>query len=204
MERLILSEDEIVKICSRLGREIDAKLSDDPDRGIPIFLGVMNGALPFLYELVRHVQTPILIDTIKASSYDGTSTTGKVTVSKEPDHDLEGKTVVLVEDIVDTGITMHYLKEFIEKTYHPRKLYVCILVKRMRKDIKYNELADFTGITTAEQNYIVGFGFDYYGLYRNVPYVFVPSAADMKEWGELLEEDKALSERFKKNHPHEK
>ncbi len=200
MEKLILSEDEIVRVCDRLGKEIDETLQAN-DNGIPILLGVMNGALPFMYELIKHVNTPCQLDTIKVSSYDGTATTGEVKVQKGPDHSLEGKDVVIIEDIIDTGITMHFLKDFIQRTYHPKNLYVCILIKRDSKDCKYNELADFTGLTTDEQRYIVGFGFDYYGLFRNRPYVFVPSIKDIKEWGAIIEEDKALSKKWKEEHP---
>lgn len=189
MEKLILSEDEVVRICSRLGKEID-KAIEDECKGIPIVVGVMNGALPFMYELVKHITKPIQLDTIKVSSYNGTETTGTVTVEKGPDHSLEGKDVILVEDIIDTGVTMHFLKEYIKKTYKPRSLKVCILVKRNNLKMQYDEQADFTGLTTDEQRYIVGFGFDYYGLFRNVPYVFVPSIKDIKAWETIINEDK--------------
>lgn len=189
MEKLILSEDEVVRICSRLGKEID-KAIENEGKGIPIVVGVMNGALPFMYELVKHITKPIQLDTIKVSSYNGTETTGTVTVEKGPDHSLEGKDVILVEDIIDTGVTMHFLKEYIKKTYKPRSLKVCILVKRNNLKMQYDEQADFTGLTTDEQRYIVGFGFDYYGLFRNVPYVFVPSIKDIKAWETIINEDK--------------
>ena len=87
MEKLILSEDEIVRVCSRLAKEIDSKL-DETKNGVPVLVGIMNGALPFLYELVKHIKHPIEIDTIKASSYSGTETTGKVNITKEPDINL--------------------------------------------------------------------------------------------------------------------
>ena len=185
MEKLILSEDEIVRICHRLGKEIDQKIAENHN-DVPIIVGIMNGALPFMYELVKHITSPIQLDTIKVSSYDGTASTGEVKVEKGPDHDLKGKDVYLVEDIIDTGVTMHFLKEYIKKKYKPRNLYVCILIKRNNLKMQYDELADFTGLTTDEQRYIVGFGFDYYGLFRNVPYVFVPSIKDIKAWESLL------------------
>lgn len=191
MEKLILSEDEIVRVCSRLAKEIDAKL-DENKNGVPVLVGVMNGALPFLYELVKHVKHPIEIDTIKASSYSGTETTGKVNITKEPDINLEGRDVILVEDIIDTGITMHYLREYVKEKYQPKNLYICILVKRETENAQYDELADFTGLSTDEQRYIVGFGFDYYGLWRNEPYVFVPSQKDIEEWDKIIEDDKKL------------
>ncbi|MFA6624398.1 MAG: phosphoribosyltransferase family protein [Bacilli bacterium] len=189
MDKLILSEDEIGRICDRLGKEIDQKIKED-DNGIPVMVGVMNGALPFMYELVRHIDSPCQLDTIKVSSYEGTGSTGEVKVSKEPDHDLTGRDVFLIEDIIDTGITMHFLKDFVAKKYKPKNLYICILIKRNNLQMKYDELADFTGLTTDEQRYIVGFGFDYYGLFRNKPYVFVPSIKDIKDWNSLLEDDK--------------
>ena len=191
MEKLILSEDEIVRVCSRLAKEIDAKL-DENKNGVPVLVGVMNGALPFLYELVKHIKHPIEIDTIKASSYSGTETTGKVNVTKEPDINLEGRDVILVEDIIDTGITMHYLREYVKEKYKPKNLYICILVKREAEHAQYDELADFTGLSTNEQRYIVGFGFDYYGLWRNEPYVFVPSSKDIEDWDKIIEDDKKI------------
>ncbi|MDD7180797.1 MAG: phosphoribosyltransferase family protein [Candidatus Enterosoma sp.] len=191
MEKLILSEDEIVRVCSRLAKEIDSKL-DETKNGVPVLVGIMNGALPFLYELVKHIKHPIEIDTIKASSYSGTETTGKVNITKEPDINLEGRDVILVEDIIDTGITMHYLREYVKEKYKPKNLYICILVKRETEKAQYDELADFTGLSTDEQRYIVGFGFDYYGLWRNEPYVFVPSKKDIEEWDKIIEDDKKL------------
>lgn len=191
MEKLILSEDEIVRVCSRLAKEIDSKL-DETKNGVPVLVGIMNGALPFLYELVKHIKHPIEIDTIKASSYSGTETTGKVNITKEPDINLEGRDVILVEDIIDTGTTMHYLREYVKEKYKPKNLYICILVKRETEKAQYDELADFTGLSTDEQRYIVGFGFDYYGLWRNEPYVFVPSKKDIEEWDKIIEDDKKL------------
>ena len=191
MEKLILSEDEIVRVCSRLAKEIDSKL-DETKNGVPVLVGIMNGALPFLYELVKHIKHPIEIDTIKASSYSGTETTGKVNITKEPDINLEGRDVILVEDIIDTGITMHYLREYVKEKYKPKNLYICILVKRETEKAQYDELAYFTGLSTDEQRYIVGFGFDYYGLWRNEPYVFVPSKKDIEEWDKIIEDDKKL------------
>ena len=192
MEKLILSEDEIVRVCSRLAKEIDSKL-DETKNGVPVLVGIMNGALPFLYELVKHIKHPIEIDTIKASSYSGTETTGKVNITKEPDINLEGRDVILVEDIIDTGITMHYLREYVKEKYKPKNLYICILVKIETEKAQYDELGDFTGLSTDEQRYIVGCGFDYYGLWRNEPYVFVPSKKDIEEWDKIIEDDKKIN-----------
>ena len=87
---------------------------------------------------------------------------------------------------------MHYLREYVKEKYKPKNLYICILVKRETEKAQYDELADFTGLSTDEQRYIVGFGFDYYGLWRNEPYVFVPSKKDIEEWDKIIEDDKKL------------
>lgn len=189
MEKLILSIDEIGRICNRLAHEIEKK-AREKDNGIPVLLCVMNGALPFFHELVKHISIPVILDTIKVASYDGTKSSGEVTVLKEPDVDLKGRDVYVVEDIIDSGLTMHFLKEHILKNYKPKNLYVSLLIKRENPHEVYAEEADFIGLRTSEQRFIVGFGFDYYGLLRNVPYVFVPSVKEMREWDQLLEDDK--------------
>ena len=186
MKKIVLSENEIANHCKRLGREIDLYLHKNEKNGVPIILGVMNGALPFMYELVKRIETPCIVDTIQVSSYEGTSSSGKVKVIKEPDNSLEGKTVIIVEDIIDTGLTMHFLKEFIKEKYKPKDLLVCVLVKRKLEDAKFDISADFTGLCTSDKDFLVGFGFDYFGLCRNTPYVFIPTIKQVKEWNELL------------------
>ena len=115
MEKIILSEEDIKKCCIKLGKDIDKYLKKVDDVGIPVFLGVMNGGLPFMFELIKRVETPCLVDTVQVSSYEGTSSTGKVNVTKEPDNPLKDKVVILVEDIIDTGLTMHFLKQHIKE-----------------------------------------------------------------------------------------
>ncbi|MCF0112522.1 MAG: hypothetical protein HUJ60_00920 [Bacilli bacterium] len=188
MEKMILNEQEALDVCARLGRDIDAQIDKDGTI-IPIFLGVMNGALPFLYELVKHVKHLLQIDFIKVSSYSGTQTTGKLTIQKEPDRNLEGKDVYLIEDIIDTGITMHHLIQYIKDVYKPRHLYVVVLAKRVIKDALYDVQADFTGIYIDDPRYVLGFGFDYYGLGRSLPYVFIPSEEEKREWEAMLKAD---------------
>ena len=191
MEKLILSEDEIVRVCNRLANEIDRQIEKN-DNGVPVILGIMNGAMPFMFELVKHIQHPVILDTLKASSYEGISSSGDVHITKEPDNDLTGRDVCLIEDIIDTGTTMHFLKQYISEKYHPKNLYVVVLIKRHNHQLSFDEKADFTGLETEEQRYIVGYGFDYYSLYRNVPYIFVPSEKDIQEWTNILQEDEAL------------
>lgn len=188
MRETILSEEDIRLTCNRLAKEIEDKLKDCGD--IPIFIGIMNGALPFFFELIKHIKMPIFTDTLQTSSYDGTSSSGKVIIKKKPDFNLEGKTIVLVEDIIDTGLTMHELKKYILENYKPKKIYICTLIKRYGRDAIYDEQADFTGVTLTEKRYLVGFGLDYYELLRNEPYVYVPSKEDMDKWDSIIDKEK--------------
>ena len=169
MEKLILSEDEIVRVCERLGKEIDAKL-DESNNGVPVFVGVMNGALPFFYELVKHIRHKIQLDTIKVSSYDGTGSTGKVTVQKQPDHNLEGRDVVLVEDIIDTGRTLVSVKKMFKNKGATDVKVVSLLDKPSRRTFDIN--ADYVGFSVPDE-FVVGYGLDYNQKYRNLPYIGV-------------------------------
>lgn len=188
MEKLILSEIEVEELCKRVAAQMDKQMDEDGSN-LPVLLGIMNGALPFMYQLVKNVKHPNEIDTMQVSSYNGTASTGELIIKKKPDRVLEGKDVYIIEDIIDTGLTMHLLRKYIMETYKPRHLYVVIMVKRAVDKPHYQEVADFTGVVLEEQRYIVGYGFDYYGIGRCLPYVFVPSEDDFKKWDEILLKD---------------
>ena len=188
MEKLILSEVEVEAICERLANEMDKQMDKD-ESNLPVLLGIMNGALPFMYQLVKSIKHPNEIDTMQVSSYNGTVSTGELIVKKKPERNLEGKDVYIIEDIIDTGLTMHLLRKYIMDVYKPRHLYVVIMIKRQVDKPHYQEVADFTGVVLEEQRYIVGYGFDYYGIGRCLPYVFVPSEEDFKTWDAILMKD---------------
>lgn len=188
MEKLILSEIEVEELCKRLADQMDQQMDKDGSN-LPVLLGIMNGALPFMYQLVKSIKHPNEIDTMQVSSYNGTSSTGELIIKKEPERNLEGKDVYIIEDIIDTGLTMHLLRKYILEHYKPRHLYVVIMVKRQVEKPHYQEVADFTGVVLEEQRYIVGYGFDYYGIGRCLPYVFVPSEDDFKQWDAILAKD---------------
>ena len=188
MEKLILTEVEVEAICEKLAHEMDKQMDKD-ESNLPILLGIMNGALPFMYQLVKSIEHPNQIDTMQVSSYNGTASTGELIIKKKPERNLEGKDVYIIEDIIDTGLTMHLLRKYIMDTYHPRHLYVVIMIKRQVDKPHFQEVADFTGIVLEEQRYIVGYGFDYHGIGRCLPYVFVPSEDDFDKWDAILEKD---------------
>lgn len=188
MEKLILSEEQVESLCADLAKQMDEQMDKDGSN-LPVLLGIMNGALPFMYQLVKNIKHPNEIDTMQVSSYNGTASTGELIIKKKPDRVLEGKDVYIIEDIIDTGLTMHLLKKYIMEAYHPRHLYVVIMIKRKVNQPVFEEVADFTGTVLDETRYVVGYGFDYYGIGRCLPYVFVPSEDDFKKWDEILLKD---------------
>ena len=135
------------------------------------FIGVLKGAFLFLGDLMRAMQGPVTCDFIALSSYGGgTSSSGEVRLLKDLDTGLQGRHVVIVEDIVDTGLTLNYLQEIL-RAREPRWLRTaCLLNKPSRR--KVNVLVEYVGFTI-EDRFVVGYGLDFNEEYRNLPYVAV-------------------------------
>ena len=132
---------------------------------------VLKGAFIFLADLVRTLQTPVTLDFMAVSSYAaGTTTTGEVRVLKDLDAALDGRHVVIVEDIVDTGLTLNYLQEIL-RARGPKSLETaCLLSKPSRRRV--NVPVEYIGFTI-EDRFVVGYGLDHKGRYRNLPYIGV-------------------------------
>jgi hypoxanthine phosphoribosyltransferase len=132
---------------------------------------VLKGAFLFLGDLIRALDGHVTIDFMACSSYGtGTSSSGEVRLSKDLDSGIEGRDVILVEDIVDTGLTLHYLQEIL-LTRGPRTLRTaCLLNKPSRRKIDVK--VDYIGFTI-EDRFVVGYGLDYAEQYRNLPYIGV-------------------------------
>ena len=145
---------------------------DMPDADLHL-IGVLKGAVLFLSDLIRQMEGNVTIDFMALSSYAGTTSSGEVRVIKDLDYGLEGRHVVIVEDIVDTGLTLHYLQEIL-KARNPRSLRTaCLLSKPSRRKIEVN--VDFVGFTI-EDRFVVGYGLDFSERYRNLPYIGIYEA----------------------------
>ena len=120
MRQIILSQKEITEITRKFGQMFTDMFKDDPLP--PIFIGVMKGAVPFMIDLVREIDCPVLLDFMQVSSYLGTESTGIISLKKDVSLDIRNRNVVIVEDIIDSGYTMNWLKNYLEKTYCPKKL----------------------------------------------------------------------------------
>ncbi len=165
-ERFILDEKTIQKKVEEIARQIEK----DYEGKEVIFVGVLKGAFIFLADLVRKIEkVDVLIDFVKVSSYGAsTETSGVVRLDFDTTMNLEGKHVILVEDILDTGLTLKYLKELLEKK-NPRSLKIAVLLDKFERR-KVDIEADYVGFRVPDR-FLVGYGLDYAEKYRNIPYV---------------------------------
>ncbi len=166
---------EVTKVMIS-AEEIDAKLAEmgraitEDYRGEDLLMvGILKGAFIVMADLARHVDLPVEFDFMAVSSYGAaTKTSGVVRILKDLDHEIEGRDVLLVEDIVDSGLTLHYLLKNL-RTRKPASLEVCALLQKeglqkVELDIRYE------GFTIPEE-FVVGYGLDFAERYRNLPYI---------------------------------
>lgn len=151
--------------------ELGAGIRRDAGADVPIHLVcVLKGAFMFLADLMRAIGGPVTCDFIAVSSYAGTSTTGQVQMLKDLSHPIDGRYVVIVEDIVDTGLTLAHLQS-VFLTRQPGQLKTaCLLSKPSRR--KVDVPVDYIGFTI-EDRFVVGYGLDFDEAYRNLPYIGV-------------------------------
>src|SRR5262245_44663053 len=163
---ILLSEEQIQKRVAELASEIRC---DFP--GSLHLVAVLKGAFVFLSDLVRHMAGHVSLDFMAVSSYaKGTTTSGEVRLLKDLDTTLHGKNVVIVEDIVDTGLTLTYLQDIL-RARGPKSLRTaCLLSKPSRRQVDVK--VEYIGFTI-EDRFVVGYGLDYGERYRNLPYIAV-------------------------------
>jgi hypoxanthine phosphoribosyltransferase len=163
---ILLSEEQIQKRVAELAGEIRR---DFPDR--LHLIAVLKGAFIFLSDLVRHMTGPVSLDFMAVSSYaKGTTSSGEVRLLKDLDTTLDGKNVVIIEDIVDTGLTLTYLQDIL-RARNPRSLHTaCLLSKPSRRQVDVR--VEYIGFTI-EDRFVVGYGLDYAEQYRNLPHIAV-------------------------------
>ena len=148
----------------------------------PLLVGLLNGAAPFLMALVRHwpatLQAALEYDFIDVKSYVGTQSSGQVEVVKDTRIDLSGRDVIVVEDIVDTGLTLHYVLSLFQKK-RPKSLRVCSLLKKRVKR-RYEVPVDYCGFEI-DDLFVVGFGLDFNGAYRSLNHIAVLELPDQEK-----------------------
>lgn len=167
MLKKLFSKKDIEKAVRKLAKSIE---KDFPGEKI-VFVCLLKGSFIFTSDLVRSVKNPSRVDFMRVSSYgSGMSSKGKVTITKDLEEDIEGENVVIVEDIIDSGLTLRHISDML-RARRPKKIKICTLVdKRARRE--EDVPVDYTGFTI-EEGFIVGYGIDYAEQYRNLPEIFV-------------------------------
>lgn len=169
-EKILFSNEEITKEVKRLGREI----ANDYKGKEVIFVSVLTGAFMFVSDLVRNVPLTSYIDFMQVSTYENSKeTSGNFVIKKDLTSNIEGKDVIIVEDILDTGFTLCNLLEYI-KSKNPASVKIAAFIDKPARR-KENISADYVGFTMEDDYFIVGYGLDYAQKYRNLPYVGVLS-----------------------------
>ena len=165
--RILIDEDVIRLRIAEIARELD----DEYQESTPLLVGVLNGAITFMTDLMRAMTVPLEVDFMAVSSYGAaTQSSGVVRILKDLDQEIEGRRVIVVEDIVDSGLTLQYLLDNLERR-NPDNIAVVALLKKDKPDAIQVQV-DKVGFTIPDE-FVIGFGLDYAGKYRNLPYVAV-------------------------------
>ncbi len=161
----ILSPGTIQKRIRELGEQITRDYNKEP----VVAIGILNGAFIFMADLVRAIDLPVQVDFMRLASYAGTESTGQVTITKDVELVLKDRHVLVVEDIVDTGCTLEYLKEIL-KLHRPASVKICCLIdKKERRRVPME--VDYVGFDIP-RGFLVGYGLDYDEEYRHLPGVY--------------------------------
>jgi hypoxanthine phosphoribosyltransferase len=168
VEQVLVSEEQIAAKVAELGAMVSA---DYAGRELTL-VSVLKGSLPFMADLMRAITIPVRIDLMEVSSYGGltTESSGLVRILKDLSASIDGRDVLLVEDIIDTGLTLNYLLRYL-RGKNPRSLRICALLDKPARRLVDIPI-DYIGFTIPDQ-FVVGYGLDYGELYRNLRYVGV-------------------------------
>ena len=167
IERVLLTEQEIAEKVTELGAQISRDYADKN----PIILGVLKGSFVFMADLVRAIDVPCTVDFMSVSSYGaGTTSSGEVRIVKDFDQSVEGRHLIVIEDILDSGRTLSYLMKTL-KARGAASIALCTFLDKPERRVVPVEVA-YSGFTVPDA-FIVGYGLDYDQKYRNLPYVGV-------------------------------
>ena len=166
--RVLLTEEEVNKKIS----EVAAQINKDYEGKEVHLICILKGGVFFTCELAKRLTIPVSLDFMSVSSYgSGTKSSGVVKIIKDLDEPLEGKNVIIVEDIIDSGRTLAYLIEVL-KQRNPKNIELCTLLDKPERRVKKQVKVDYTCFTIPDE-FVVGYGLDYDQKYRNLPYIGV-------------------------------
>lgn len=167
IQKVIYSEADIIAKTKEMG----AQLTKDYAGKNPLLVGILKGSVPFMAELIKHIDTHVEMDFMVVSSYHGgTSSSGEVKIIKDLDTQIEGRHIIFIEDIIDTGRTLKYLRDMFKYRKAASVKIATLLDKPEGREVEIE--ADYVGYNVPNE-FLVGFGLDYAENYRNLPYVGV-------------------------------
>jgi hypoxanthine phosphoribosyltransferase len=167
VEEILLTGEEVQARVAELG----AQLAADYEGREPVLVSVLKGSIIFLADLVRAMPIPLSIDLMEVSSYgSSTESSGQVRILKDLSTSIEGREVIVVEDIIDTGLTLNYLLRYLHDK-GPASIRICCLLDKPARRLAPIEI-DYRGFTIADR-FVIGYGLDYGERYRNLPYIGV-------------------------------
>ena len=163
---ILISETKIEKRLNEIAKQI---MKDYGDEDL-VFVGVLKGAATFMIELAKRIKNSVEFEFIQAKSYEGTESTGKIEITQDLSGSIEGKNIIIIEDIIDTGRTLEYLMRYL--TFHnPKSIKLCTLLSKPSRrviDLK----VDYVGFSIPDE-FVIGYGLDYNQRYRNLPFIGV-------------------------------
>jgi hypoxanthine phosphoribosyltransferase len=165
MSKILFSEEQIRNRVDKLAQQITTDYGDKN----PVIISILKGGFIFMSDLIRSIEVPVELDFLAISSYgSGTSSSGVVKIKKDIDIDLTGRDVIIVEDIVDSGLSLQYIRDYISK-HKPASIKVCVLLDKPAAH-KMNVSFEYVGFNIGNE-FVVGYGLDYNEKYRNLPYI---------------------------------
>lgn len=182
----ILHHSDIERITTDIANRLDQRLSND--KTLPVVVGILKGGAPFMCDIVRKMKTIVDLDFMDVSSYSGTKSTGKINIKMDLSVDVTGKEVVIIDDVIDTGLTSYFLDKYlIEKKKAKSLINVFLINKTPRR--KYDVKVDYCGLTYDQNKFLIGYGLDYNGLLRNIFAVYAMAQEDIAKLDAIAKED---------------
>ena len=164
IEKILYSREDIYRRVSEIGAQISEDFRDKD----PVFIGILKGCFIFMADLMRHVTVDCSMDFMAVTSYQGTTSTGAVRITKDLSEIIENRHIILVEDILDSGVTLNYLKNYLS-VRKPASIAVATLMDKPARR-KADIYADYSCFQVPDA-FVVGYGLDYNEKYRNLPYI---------------------------------
>ena len=166
--RILLTEEQIQKRVKELGEQITADLKASNNDQYPVFICTLKGAVYFFADVTKNVSHPIMLDFVRLSSYKNSMASGEMELISDFTTDIKGRDVIVVEDIIDSGKTLHYFVNHLKK-HNPKSIKICaFLDKKERREVDI--IADYVAFDIP-CGFVVGYGLDYAEKYRELPYL---------------------------------